>query len=206
MPLGTRLKRRACGEPSSQARFVRNWLRNPLTTGAVFPSSRALGSTMARQVPLGDEGVVVELGPGTGVVTQCLLDHGVPASRLLLLEYSQEFCAMLASRFPGVAVLRGDAYQPGEAFRQALGGRPIAAVVSSLPLMARGEADREAALSHHLSAMPAGAPFIQFTYSPTLPVRPERISADVETLPWVLLNLPPARVLVYRRAATEVRE
>jgi phosphatidylethanolamine/phosphatidyl-N-methylethanolamine N-methyltransferase len=201
MPPGPNLKRRLCEGPSPQARFLRTWLRNPLTTGAVFPSSRALGSAMARQVPLADDGVVVELGPGTGVVTQCLLDHGVPASRLLLLEYSEEFCAMLANRFAGVRILQGDAYRPGAAFRDALAGCPVAAVVSSLPLMARGEADREAALSHHLSAMPAGAPFIQFTYSPTLPVRPERVAARVETLPWVMLNLPPARVLVYRRAA-----
>lgn len=188
-------------EHRTQGSFLRTWLRDPLKVGAVLPSSKALARAMAEQVPdrLDPDAVVIELGPGTGVMTQALLDRGLPAERLVLLEYSPDFCALLARRFPGATIVQGDAYHPGDAFAKALNGRPIAAVVSSLPLMARGETEREAALRNHLARMPVGAPFIQFTYSPTLPVRAERIGARVETTPWVKLNLPPARVLVYRR-------
>lgn len=201
MPLRTRLGNRPARETprSHEGRFLRNWLRSPLRTGAVFPSSRALAEAMARPVPLAGEGVVVELGPGTGVMTQALLDRGIAPARLILIEYSPDFCALLASRFPDVRIVEGDAYRPGEAFDAALGGRAIDAVLSSLPLMARPDAAREAALDHHLSRMSPGAPFVQFTYAPTLPVRPERIGARVEAGPYVKRNIPPARVLIYRR-------
>ncbi len=201
MPLRPRVRPEASPERGSQGSFLRSWLRDPLKVGAVFPSSKALARAMAEHVPepLAPEAVVVELGPGTGVMTQAILDRGIAADRLVLLEYSPDFCLLLARRFKGATIVEGDAYEPGEAFERALAGRPIAAVVSSLPLMARGEAEREAALRNHLARMPVGAPFIQFTYSPTLPVRAERLGARVEIAPWVKMNLPPARVLVYRR-------
>lgn len=206
MPLRPRRTVREPQIPSHEARFLANWLRSPLKTGAVFPSSKALARAMAARLPdLSGDGVVAELGPGTGVVTQALLDRGVEPSKLILIEYSPDFCALLRARFPGVCVVEGDAYEPGEAFEAALAGRPVAAIVSSLPLMARPDAAREAALSHHLDRMAAGAPFIQFTYAPTLPVQPERVGASVEAAPWVMLNLPPARVLVYRRPCVTQR-
>lgn len=164
------------------------------------PSSKALAERMASFVPLpGENGVVLELGPGTGVVTRALLSRGVDPDRLLCLEYAPEFCALLRSRFPAVHILRGDAYRPGEELDEWLDGRPLAAVVSSLPLMARPEDERNAALAAYLARLPIGAPFVQFTYSPALPVRPERVGAQVEASSWVKLNIPPARVLVYRR-------
>lgn len=186
--------------PSSDAQFVRRWLRNPLRTGAVFPSSRALGRLMASYVPLdGPTGAVVELGPGTGAITECLLERGVDEADLVLVEFSPEFCALLSKRYPRARIVEGDAYRPSEALRSALGGQEPGAVVSSLPLMARPEEEREAAVRAHLAGMAPGAPFIQFTYSPALPVRPERIGAVVEPSAWIARNLPPARVLVYRR-------
>ena len=164
------------------------------------PSSRALAERMAARVPLpGEDGVVVELGPGTGVVTRALLARGIEPDRLACLEYAPEFCALLKALFPAVHVIRGDAYRPGEDLDRWLDGRPLAAVVSSLPLMARPEEERAGALKAWLDRLPVGAPFVQFTYSPALPVRPERVDAQVETSPWVKLNIPPARVVTYRR-------
>ncbi|WP_244497775.1 class I SAM-dependent methyltransferase [Aureimonas sp. AU40] len=185
---------------SPEAHFLREWLRRPLKVGAVSPSSRALADRMASFVMLpGENGVVVELGPGTGVVTRALLAHGVEADRLACLEYAPEFCALLKALFPAVHVMRGDAYRPGADLDAWLDGRPLAAVVSSLPLMARPEEERTVALRGWLDRLPVGAPFVQFTYSPALPVRPERVDARVEISPWVKLNIPPARVVVYRR-------
>ncbi|MFD2238881.1 class I SAM-dependent methyltransferase [Aureimonas populi] len=186
-----------------EAHFILGWLRRPLRTGAVLPSSRALAQTMAAEVPLAtldEASVVVELGPGTGVVTQALIEAGVPEEKLVLVEYSPEFCKRLRLRFPRARIVEGDAYRPGPAFEKALAGRRTVATVSSLPLMTRPDTEREAALSHHLGRMAPGAPLVQFTYALTLPVAPARIAAKVETTRWVKRNLPPARVLVYRRS------
>lgn len=182
----------------NDGRFMRTWFRNPLRTGAVLPSSRALGCLMASFVP-DDTAPVLELGPGTGAITACLLERGIAPERLFLLEFSPDFCTHLRTRFPGVHVIRADAYRPCPDLMTALRGRVPGCIVSSLPLMTRPDEVREAVLRTYLSQMDAGAPFIQFTYSPGLPVRPERVGASVEETPWVKRNMPPARVVVYRR-------
>jgi phosphatidylethanolamine/phosphatidyl-N-methylethanolamine N-methyltransferase len=98
---------------ADEARFFRTWFENPGVTGAVSPSGRALARTMARYVDPDLPGPIVELGPGTGPVTQALLRRGVSPSRLVLVEYEPKFCKLLERRFPGVRVIEGDAYRLG---------------------------------------------------------------------------------------------
>ncbi|MEF2072126.1 class I SAM-dependent methyltransferase [Consotaella aegiceratis] len=187
---------------ADEARFFRGWLQKPLQIGAVSPSSRTLGRAMAAYVPLDKVAkghFVLELGPGTGVVTSCLIERGISEDRLVLIEYSREFCVLLRSRFPKAHVIEGDAYRPGPALERAIGDGQLAAVVSSLPLFTRPEKQREALLDATLHRMQAGLPFIQFSYAFTVPVKPARIDASLATSSWIKRNLPPARVLVYRR-------
>src|SRR6187431_616790 len=93
-----------------EVRFIRSWLEKPLATGAVTPSGRILARTMARYVDPDFSGPVVELGPGTGPVTEALLEQGVSQERLVLLEFNPTFCQLLRSRFPRATVVQGDAY------------------------------------------------------------------------------------------------
>ena len=188
---------------ADEARFLRNWLRNPLVTGAVSPSGRFLARTMARFVdPLG-EGPVIELGPGTGPVTEALLAQGVAPHRLMLIEFDADFCGLLRRRFPLVTVIQGDAYNLVRTLKGHL-VQPAAAIVSSLPLLTKPENLRAALLEQALGLAEPGAPFIQFTYGAAPPI-PRRLSnaaftfATEGTAP-VWLNLPPARVWVYRQA------
>ena len=65
-----------------EVHFIRSWLEKPLATGAVMPSGKALARTIARYVDPLVPGPVIELGPGTGAVTQALVEQGInpPAS------------------------------------------------------------------------------------------------------------------------------
>ncbi|MBZ0228267.1 MAG: phospholipid methyltransferase, partial [Bauldia sp.] len=76
----------------------------------------------------------------------------------------------------------------------------VAAVVSSLPLVARPLADRQALIKAGLARMAPGRPFIQFSYLVKGPVEaiPGEFSAEASN--WIWLNLPPARVWLFRRA------
>src|ERR1700739_859057 len=94
-----------------EVRFIRSWLDNPLSTGAVTPSGRVLARAMARYVEPEVPGPVVELGPGTGPVTEALVDHGVDPARLVLVEFNPVFCRLLRSRYPEATVVQGDAYR-----------------------------------------------------------------------------------------------
>jgi phosphatidylethanolamine/phosphatidyl-N-methylethanolamine N-methyltransferase len=184
-----------------EARFLRSWFEKPLLTGAVSPSGRMLARCMARYVDPFSTGPVVELGPGTGPVTEALLRRGVAPSRLVLVEFNPNFVTLLRQRFPGVRVVEGDAYDIARATEDVI-SEPAAAVVSSLPLLTKPESKRVQLLGEAFSLMKPNAPFVQFTYRPVSPMPKSAAGFTTQMSPMVWLNLPPARVFVYRRPAT----
>jgi phosphatidylethanolamine/phosphatidyl-N-methylethanolamine N-methyltransferase len=183
-----------------EARFIRTWLENPRRAGAIAPSGRFLARAMANCVDPAGDAPIVELGPGTGPVTQALLARGIAPERLVLVEYDPGFCHLLAHKFPGVQVVRGDAYRLAETLAGKLSAAP-AAIVSSLPLLTRPEPARIALLRQAFELMGAEGRFIQFTYGVKSPA-PARVCGELGlrtsgSAP-IWLNLPPARIYVYR--------
>ena len=178
--------------------FLRAWLRAPQRVGALAPSGPALARLMTAQVNYLD-GPVLELGPGTGAFTRALLDKGVPAHRLALIEADPILAMALAQQHPHLQVLNMDAAQLGNT-PPLFGDELASAIVSGLPLLStpapqvtaimRGAFERQ---------LRADGAFYQFTYAPRCPV-PRRIlqQLDLEAvrigIAW--FNLPPA--LVYR--------
>ena len=81
--------------------FIRSWIEKPLSTGAVMPSSRVLARTMARYVDPQSRGPVIELGPGTGPVTEALVEHGIDPARLILVEFNPRFLSAAADALSG---------------------------------------------------------------------------------------------------------
>jgi phosphatidylethanolamine/phosphatidyl-N-methylethanolamine N-methyltransferase len=180
------------------ARFLRSLAAKPHLTGAVAPSGRALARAMAAAIDLAVPGVVVELGPGTGPVTRALIERGVDRRRLVLVEYNPAFCRLLESRFAPAHVIEGDAYDLKRTLA-AIGGEPMAAVVSSLPLLIQPPHRRERLLDDAFVRMGPRGIFVQFTYglvSP-IPLGPlaGRYTAKRSAPIW--LNVPPARVWTY---------
>ncbi|WP_020186766.1 methyltransferase domain-containing protein [Methylopila sp. 73B] len=201
-----RSNRRADARPkgidlADEARFLKSWFDKPLVTGAVSPSGKGLARMMARYVDPDEPGLVLEIGPGTGPVTEALLERGVAPERLVLIEFNPEFVTLLRKRFPGVTVVQGDAY----AARQTLAGvleQPLTATVCSLPLLTKPIRQRVALLEDCFDMSRPGAPFIQFTYGVVPPIPREAIGETTAAgSPRVWLNLPPARVWIYRRPA-----
>lgn len=184
---------------NDDAHFLRSWLDKPLMTGAVSPSSKALCRMMASYVDPAAAGPVVELGPGTGPVTEALIARGVDESRLILVEFNPAFCAMLKKRYPRATIIEGDAYGLAATLRSVL-SQPAAAIVSSLPLMTRPEFQRIALLRDAFKLSAPGAPFIQFTYATVSPLPKTDGGFTAHASPRVWLNLPPAQVWVYRQA------
>jgi len=180
-----------------EMQFIRSWIEKPLSTGAVMPSSKALARTMARYVDPKSRGPVIELGPGTGPVTEALVAQGVDPARLILVEFNPDFCRLLRARYPAATVVQGDAYR----LRRLLATyvrEPVAAVVSGLPLVTKPLRTRLRLISDALALLAPNAPFVQFTYAmvPPIPKALAAISAEPSELIW--RNVPPARVWVYR--------
>ena len=195
----TRLRLRSERSFGDEVRFLKTLFESPRLTGAVSPSGRFLARAMARAVGAVGDGLVVELGPGTGPVTRALLEQGVPPEQLVLVEYESAFCRLLGQRFPGVSVRQGDAYALRRTLAD-LSDRPIRAIVSSLPLLNQPPMRRTALIEDAFALMAPGGVFVQFTYGVASPIpRPAsagRFSAHATAPIW--LNLPPARVWTYR--------
>lgn len=181
-----------------QVRFLRNWLENPLKTGAVAPSSKHLAKAMAAVVDPDLTGPVIELGPGTGAMTEALIKRGVAPERIIAIEFSRDFVPLLAKRFPGATILQGDAYALREKVRS-LTEDKACAVVSSLPLFTEPPARRIRMVTDAFDLLHPGAPFIQFSYALVSPVPRSITGMTVEISDWILKNMPPARVWTYRR-------
>ena len=180
-----------------ELQFLRGLIASPRGVGAIAPSSPALARAVAAQVDPERAGPVLELGPGTGAITKELLGHGIAADRLTLIEYDPAFVKLLAERFAGVRVIKGDAFE----FERSIGNHAAedyAAIVSGIPLLNFPFAKRRSLIETSLHRLKRGAPFVQFSYGFQPPL-PAPAGAMVRQAAFVWKNLPPARVWVYRR-------
>jgi phosphatidylethanolamine/phosphatidyl-N-methylethanolamine N-methyltransferase len=129
----------------------------------------------------------------------------VDQSRLILIEFDSAFCTLLRARFPRAKVIQGDAY----ALRRLLGDvldQPAAAIVSGLPLMAKPARTRLRLIADALNLLAPGAPLVQFTYAVVSPLPKPLAGVRAEASDRIWLNMPPARVWVYRKQESVIRE
>lgn len=195
--------------------FTPEALRDVTTTGWVVPSSRYLARAMLAPLPLESARCVVEFGPGTGVMTQPMLELLAPDARLLAFEVNPRFCDYLRQTLPDprLEIICGSAERLPEVLA-ARGLGPVDAALSSLGLTVMPEPLRDRILQGLAGAMAPDGVFTQFQYLHSLLAyfqphdgQLERftalrlleryfgeVSAEI-----ILRNIPPAIVLTARR-------
>ena len=183
--------------------FFRQWLKNPLRVAAISPSSRQLARQMMSQLPRNCRRVI-ELGGGTGVFTQALIDHGIAAAELLVLELNEELHQHLVRQFPHAKVVCGDASNLHEiACEHGFEGEQRAdAIISGLGLLSMPRQTQQAILQAAFDSLRPDGRLIQFTYGPANPVMREVIEAlelSSRRASFTWWNVPPATVYVYQR-------
>lgn len=180
--------------------FFRQWLRSPRSMGSIKPSSPALARAIADAVVWQPGRHVVELGGGTGAITQGLIERGIPRDRLVVVELDPELAAYLGRRLPGCIVVPGDATRLDEILK-GLGIADVSTVVSGLPMVRMPFAFQKAIVEQGLGALREPGAMLQYSYSPVPPVPARRLGIRAELVRYVLRNLPPATVWRYRRLA-----
>jgi len=179
--------------------FFSKWLRSPLGVASVTPSSARLARAMAANLPVRD-GLVIELGGGTGPITRALLECGVSPDHLIVIERDAHFHDYLKQRFPGVTVIRGDAFQVHALVEGLEREIPTRAVVSGLPMVPMNAGDQHRLMSRALALSQGAGPFIQFSYGLRSPLKQSvqrELGLSVRCAAQVWRNLPPAKVWVY---------
>lgn len=180
--------------------FLSRWANAPLQVGSVAPSGRALGRAMAAELPA-EYRICVELGGGTGSLTQALLSAGVPREALVVIERDPRLAAYLRRRFQGVRIVLGDAQNLAELLA-AQGIESVDAVVSSLPLRSLPRKVGETIVEECFRVLAGGGVYVQYTYGLQPPVGEEaanRLGLSGVPRKRIWNNLPPATVWRYRR-------
>ena len=88
-----------------QFRFLRGLIARPKNIGAIAPSGPVLAHAMAREIDPRSTGPILELGPGTGVVTAAMIEAGIAPERITAIEYDPDFARLVSSRLPRVSVI-----------------------------------------------------------------------------------------------------
>lgn len=175
--------------------FFRRWLANPLQMGSIVPSSPALCRRLAQHAACGPDEMVLELGAGTGVISRALLDSGLPARRLVLVEIVPSMAEHLRQALPGAHVLEGDASEL-PTLLQGIGGR-IGSVICGIPLVLLSLAEQKRLVGAMAEVAP-GRGFLHYSYCATSPLSLRKLNLTARRLAWTPLNFPPASVWHYR--------
>ena len=181
---------------SATALFFTSWLRAPLKVASIVPSSRHLGAAIADQIDPGRAGWVVELGAGTGPVTERLLARGIPPKRLFVLERDPVLVRFLRERYPEPVIVEGDAFQLPDLLAR-YGVDQVQAVVCGIPLLSMGKADAARLVRTCRDVLAPDGRLYQYTYSLFSPLPYRDFGLAVRRVRRILFNIPPAAVWTY---------
>ena len=172
---------------------------------SIAPSGQQLARLMVAAMPASSRHVV-ELGAGTGAITDALLRHGIGADALLAVEMNPVLSGLLQKRFPNTHVVCGDACHLASliARSDAFADNKVDVVCSSLGLLTMPKALQHEIMSAAFTVLRDDGVFIQYTYGPANPLADDvrdRLGLHCRTAGLAWRNLPPARVYVYSRHA-----
>lgn len=193
------MKKSLVQAPSSKFLFLRQFLNKPLGIGSITPSGKRVARLMVANLGWQPDEYVIELGPGTGVFTRELLAQGVPANRIVLIEFNKDFVKFLRHEFPQVQVIEGDASALPLVLEK-LGIGKVKRIVSGIPLRSLSRAMGAAITSAIASSLEVGGVAVQFTYATMSPLAKNEASAGGligQRAGWALLNVPPAIIWRY---------
>lgn len=193
------LSRKLVRKVDEEVRFIKGLIDGPKAVGAIAPTSSITARRMASIIDPTLGGPILELGPGTGVITRAILERGVEPSRLTSIEYSRDFYERLVVDFPGVNFIHGDAFEIHDTLSGQQGVQ-FDAIVSGVPLLNVSTPQRIKYVEELLDLVRPDGAIVQISYGAVSPVPPGKGKYTVEPLDWIVRNLPPARLWVYRRS------
>ncbi|MFD8964066.1 class I SAM-dependent methyltransferase [Streptomyces sp. NPDC059568] len=191
---------------SETALFAREFLRSPLRTASLIPSSASLVERLVAAVPERGEPVVVELGPGTGPATEAIQRKLAGRGRHIAVELNEKLATHLVQRFPDTEIVTGSAWDLPRILADR-GVHTADVVVSSLPWSAFTGPHGQTLVPKIASLLSESGVYTQFAYTFARWAPPSRdrlaqlrrVFEEVVAGRTVYRNLPPALVYSARR-------
>lgn len=183
------------------AEFFMEFLKNPGTVGAVAPSSRRLARQTVNAIDWSCVKTLAEFGPGTGAITEIILDRKPPDANFFAIERCGRFVNVLQERFPGVKVFE-DNVANVRAVAESQGFSSIDAVISGLPWSSFSDENQSEYLEALVDILGPGGQFATYAYLTGLPLpsaqrfrkKLHRFFKHVRCSRTIWRNMPPAFV------------
>ncbi len=171
-------------------KFLKQFFKNPVRTGAILPSSPALVKAMIAPIDFKKAKHIVELGPGTGAITKEILKNMRPDAKLTALEICEEFCTELKKwDDKRLFIVHADAQHLSKHVDKA------DYIISGLPLVGLPEKVHVKILKEVKKVMKNA--YIQFHYSPLgEPYLKKHFKSVTKKI--AVKNIPPAIVYTMR--------
>jgi phospholipid N-methyltransferase len=162
--------------------------------GSMTPSSRFLAAKMLNHIPIKDAKVIVELGPGTGVFTEKILEKIGKNTQFIVIELNDDFFIALKEKFhhPNLHLMHDSADQI-EVYLNELGFKKADLIISSLPLANFPSNLRNQIIGTAKDCLTENGKFVQFQYSLQSLNMLKRFFLSVK-VDFTLFNFPPAFV------------
>lgn len=147
---------------------------------------------------------MVELGAGTGAISQGLLEKGMPSEALMMIELDEQLYDYLRNRFPGVRVVHGDATKLSDIVAEQ-GVEEVSTVVSGLPMINMPFDFQRAIVQESFKSLKPDGFMLQYSYSPISPIPAKKLGVRAEIVRFVLRNVPPATIWRFSPQANSAR-
>jgi phosphatidylethanolamine/phosphatidyl-N-methylethanolamine N-methyltransferase len=195
-------------DAKARLRFLLAFMRDPLSTGSLTPSSRSLGRELIEPLTLAGSSKILEIGPGTGAVTQIAYERLGHLANYHAVELNPKFVEGLRRRFPHFHFSQGSA----EELKQfGVAPRSMDSVVSAIPWTLLSPTTRGKILSEIQSGLKDSGVFTTFLYWHLLKLPlGKKIEAEIRNhfgsvsrSPVIWHNFPPAVVLTCKNPIRE---
>lgn len=169
--------------------FIKQFFKDKQMVGAVSPSTRFLGQKMLENIDFDKTKVLIELGPGTGVFTDIIIEKMADDAKLYVFELNESFYHSLNDRIddPRVEVIHDSAEFVSKHIKE----KEVDAVISSLPLMVFPEKLRTSVVQASFDILKPKGKYVQFQYSLQSKKLLESVFKNVN-ISFTLKNFPPA--------------
>lgn len=174
--------------------FLKSWFHSPNQMGTLFPSSSSTGKKIAQIIKDPQNSIVVELGAGTGQVTDEIISMGVSQDHFATVEYDTRLCKELSLKYPkGLNLLNIDAADILEELPKHFIGKTDY-IISTLPLIPLKKEKAQKIVDSIFEVLKPGGVYIQVTLSPFRPKYMDELGLRTTKLFVSWVNLPPMHV------------
>ena len=182
--------------------FFQQFLRHPKELSSIIPSSKSLGDMAISAAKLDQAKVVVELGAGTGGITEQILKAKPREARFLAIEINEDLVKAARKRCPGTDLILGDALHL-DIYLSARGEESCDAIISAIPWAAMESEPQSKLLAAVYDNLKPGGRFVTLAFLVGLPFPASRRFREAlehyfdktGVTPIVWRNLPPAVIL-----------